>query len=86
MKTVEEMLESRHETWLQWCEPWPACGPQGNELDAHVTMSATVHDCVNLQRKVAKLANRPTMGDDRNHLLDFIAIHWATEGNAPNGQ
>jgi hypothetical protein len=78
------LLESRHETMLQWCEPWPACGPQGNDLDAHIILRATVHDCINMQRRVAKAAGRPTMGDDGNHLLDFMAIHWTrvVEANA----
>ena len=71
------LLESRHETMLQWCEPWPACGPEGNDLDAHIILRATIHDCINMQRRVAKAAGRPTMGDDENHLLDFMAIHWA---------
>ena len=71
------LLESRHETLLQWCEPWPASGPEGNDLDAHIILRATVHDCINLSRYAARHAGRPTMGDDRNHLLDFMAIHWA---------
>jgi len=71
------LLESRHETMLQWCEPCPACGPEGNDLDAHIILRATIHDCINLQRRAAKQAGRPTMGDDGNHLLDFMAIHWA---------
>jgi len=71
------LLESRHETMLQWCEPWPACGPEGNDLDAHIILRATIHDCINLQRLAAKAAGRPTMGDDGNHLIDFMAIHWA---------
>lgn len=76
-RSLEELLEGRHELMLQWCEPWPACGPEGNDLDAHIILRATIHDCINLQRRVAKAAGRPTMGDDGNHLLDFIAIHWA---------
>ena len=75
--TAEELLEARHTAHLTWCEPWPACGPEGNELHAHVTMRATVHDCINLQRQAAKTMGRPTMGDDLNHLLDFIATNWA---------
>lgn len=70
------LLESRHETMLQWCEPWPACGPEGNDLDAHIILRATIHDCINMQRRAAKAAGRPTMCDDGNHLLDFMAIHW----------
>lgn len=74
---LSSLLESRHTTMLQWCEPWPACGPEGNDLDAHIILRATVHDCINMQRRVAKAAGRPTIGDDGNHLLDFMAIHWA---------
>jgi hypothetical protein len=76
--TARDMLEQRHETWLQWCEPWPACGPEGNDLDAGVVLKATVHNCVNLSRAAAKAAGRLTAGDDEDYLLDFIAIHWAT--------
>lgn len=74
---TEELLESRHRTILQWHEPWTACGPEGNDLQAHVALRATVHDCINLQRRAAKAAGRPTMGRDADHLLDFMAIHWA---------
>ena len=73
---LSALLEARHETMLQWCEPWPACGPEGNDLDAHIILRATVHDCINMQRRAAASAGRPTMGDDGNHLLDFMAIHW----------
>lgn len=71
------LLESRHDTLLQWFEPWSACGPEGNDLDAHITLMATVHDCINLSRYAARQAGRETMGNDGNHLLDFMAIHWA---------
>lgn len=74
---VGALLERRHVAVLEWCEPWPACGPEGNDLDAHVTLRATVHDCINLQRRVARSSGRPTVGDDENHLLDFMAVHTA---------
>lgn len=76
MKT-SDMLEQRHMLKLAWAEPWPACGPEGNAIDAHIELRATVHDCINLSRAVAKAAGRPTMGDDENHLLEFLAVHWA---------
>lgn len=72
-----DILESRHETMLEWCEPWPACGPEGNGLDAHIILRATVHDCINMQRLASKNRGGPTMGEDERHLLDFMAIHWA---------
>lgn len=73
----EEMLEQRHETRLCWLEPWPAVGPDGNDITAHVEHRATVHDCINMNRRVAKASGRLTMGDDINHLRDFMAVHWA---------
>ena len=77
-KSVEALLEARHETYLEWGEPHPACGPEGNKLDAHVTLRATVHDCINMARRMAKAHNKPTMGNDYEFLLDFIAVNWAT--------
>jgi hypothetical protein len=82
--TVDKMLDARHETWLQWCESWPATGPEGNELNAHVVLRATAHDCINLSRKAAKAAGRPTQGGDDHHLLDFIAVHWAKVVESPS--
>lgn len=78
--TVDKMLEARHETWLQWWEPWPAVGPEGNELHADINLRATVHDCINLSRKAAKAAGGP----DDHHLLDFIAVHWAKVVESPS--
>lgn len=75
--TTTEMLEGRHTVKLGWVEPWQACGPEGNTLYAHIELRATVHDCINLARAASKNKGLPTMGDDENHLLDFIAIHWA---------
>ena len=74
---LENLLEKRHEARVEWVEPWKACGPEGNALDAHVTISCTVHDAVSLQRSVAKQAGRLTVGNDAQHLADFMAIHWA---------
>ena len=76
--TTEEMLEQRHTLRLLWAEPWQACGPEGNELNAHLELRATVHDCINMSRAAAKQAGRPTMGKDEQHLLDFMAVHRAT--------
>lgn len=74
----QEMLEKRHELKLMWCEPWPACGPEGNELSSYVELRATVHDCINMQRLASKQMGCSTMGEDERHLLDYMAIHWAT--------
>ena len=74
---INEILETRHETYLSWEDPHPACGPEGNELYAHVEHRATVHDCINMARAVAKANGHPTMGNDDRFLEDFMAVHWA---------
>jgi len=74
---VLQMIETRHETMLEWHEPWEACGPEGNELTAYVTYRATVHDCINIERLHAKLRGHPSSGQDANFLLDFMAVNWA---------
>ncbi len=76
--TPEEMLERRHDLKLAWFEPWQATGPEGNDVTAHIELRATVHDCINLRRAIAKAHGMPTMGGDLQFLLDFIAVHWAT--------
>jgi hypothetical protein len=74
---VNDWLESRHTKYVTWVEPWAACGPEGNELNAHVILRATIHDCINMRRLVAKAEGHSPMGGDRDRLLDFMAIHWA---------
>lgn len=72
------LLKSRHAALLEWAEPWPACGSEGNTLDAHITLRASVHDCINLQRAADRQAGRATSGDDERRLDEFMAVHWAT--------
>ena len=74
---LNALLEARHTKFLQWGEPWQACGPEGNDLDAHIILRATIHDCINMQRLIAKAGGHSTMGEDGERLLDFIAVHWA---------
>ena len=78
IKFIEKLLGERHTAMLMWYEPWPARGPEGNRLDAHIQLSATVHDCINLQREYDIMSGRPTGGDDARRLQDFISVHWAT--------
>lgn len=75
--TTTEMLERRHELYLEWHEPWNACGPEGNEVHAHVAYRATIHDCINMSRLMWKECGLPVMGDDKRLMLDFIAVHFA---------
>lgn len=74
---IDDLLENRHTAELEWGEPWPATGPEGNDISAHITLRATVHDCVNLARSMAKAHGMPTMGNDAEFLQEFIAVHWA---------
>lgn len=62
---------------LEWREPWPACGPTGNQLSANIVLRASVHDCINLQRAADQEAGLPTEGGDARRLEDFMAVHWA---------
>lgn len=71
--TTEEMLEKREEIKLAWGEPWQARGPGGEEAHADITLTATVKDCINIQRAL----HYPSVPTDECLLLDFIAIHWA---------
>ena len=75
--SIEELLESRHATVLEWGEPQRACGPEGNPLAAHVSLRATVHDCINLQREVDRRYGCPTTGDDARRLEEFMVVNWA---------
>lgn len=75
--TLEQLLEQRHTIMLEWEDPCKACGPEGNPLDAHVTHRASVHDCVNMMREVARRVGRATRGQDLDFLTDFLAMHWA---------
>jgi len=62
---------------LEWGDPWPACNPDGVEIDVYVTHRATVHDCINMARLMAKEKGKPTTGNDKEFLFDFMAVHWA---------
>lgn len=74
---TKSLLEARHTAVLQWYEPWPACGPDGCELGAHITLRATVHDCINIQRRVDLESGRTVDGDDMRRLGEFMTVFWA---------
>ena len=79
MSTMEELLNHRHTAELEWSEPWAATGPEGNDLSAHITLRARVHDCINMARSLAKARRQPTMGNDASFLQAFMTVHWASE-------
>jgi hypothetical protein len=80
---ISELLESRHDTYLEWVEPWPASGPDGKDVEANITIRASVNDCINLRRWHFKLPGQPTL-DERELLADFISVYWARVVTAPN--
>lgn len=73
--SVEEILLRRHELRVRWCEPHPARDSDGALLDADVCLDTTVHDGINLMR--GSVSGKPHAFDDRELLLDFVAIHFA---------
>ena len=74
--TINEMLEKRHEVYLEWHEPRPGISSDGNEVHANVTLSATVHDCINMSRAVFKHNNLKINREDIIYLLDFFDLHY----------
>jgi hypothetical protein len=79
--TLEQILERREDLRLSWCEPWPASASDGAETHAHVTLTATVDDCIAMARYVHLAREKPLPTEDLTDevlLGDFVAVHWAT--------
>ena len=74
---LEELLENRTTAKLIWEDPRPAIGPEGNELHADITHSATVQDCINMARYAAKQRGQSAGETDLDLLQDFITVNWA---------
>ena len=85
---IEDVLENRHTFRVRWGEPWPACGPEGNDLTADIESTATVHDAINMRRLISRSLDKPTSGMDADFLVDFLAVYWADvidgQGNKVN--
>jgi hypothetical protein len=79
--TLEKILAERQNLKLSWGEPWPAVKPDGSDGDAHVTLTASVDDCIALARYIhihhAKKIPLEQLTDEML-LGDFLAVHWAT--------
>lgn len=71
------MLENRHNTHLYWDEPRAACGPMGEDLTSHTRLTATVNDCINIQRLANSMRGKTYQGNDDKLLEDFMTNHWA---------
>lgn len=74
---LTSLVDQQHEIMLEWQEPWPACGPDGEEVDANIALRATVHDCINIKRRYLKQAGNSLYKDDMACLLEFIIVNWA---------
>jgi hypothetical protein len=70
-------LEHRHNWFVEWEEPWPGLGPEGNKLDCFVTNRMSVHDAINFQRFVYKENKSGIILTDLDLFKDFVVIHWA---------
>lgn len=79
MIDYDTLLNNRHKWYLKWDEPYPAISKDGNSVDAHVTLCASIHDCINMSRLSAQshitYANEIS---DKDLLIHFISINWAT--------
>ena len=61
---------------LRWVDPNPALDKDLNEIDATIWHYATEKDCIDMQRLYGAQMGNPPL-NDKDLLLDFIAIHWA---------
>lgn len=71
---------------VYWGEPHPARDADGNEIDAHVTSSATVQDCINMMRYIVHHGTGAGLVDtaclsDVDLLDSFMATNWAYIGD-----
>lgn len=73
---IKNLLENKHTTALEWCEPWQGVSEDLQTKTAHVRLRASVSDCILISRHYVKGIEKPQL-DDEEHLLDFIAVHWA---------
>ncbi|MFB1500841.1 hypothetical protein [Thiocapsa sp. N5-Cardenillas] len=61
---------------LQWSDPWIGSDPDGKEFTVAVCQSATVEDCIKIQRRAHRVKTSKTF-TDRQLLEDFLTINWA---------
>jgi len=71
------LLEDRHTAKLYWEAPYDALLKGGQKSFATVEHSATVHDCINIQRLSNTLKGAPDNISDKDTLMDFIIVNYA---------
>ena len=75
--TIEQILKSKAIRYLSWVEPWPAIDSNNDTIYGHVTLRATVQDCINMQRAANNKNCITAKYTDLQLLNDFIIINWA---------
>lgn len=75
--TLSTLLKTPRITRLEWVEPRPACLSDGATTDAHVTLRASVHDCIRMQRLASKKNGLMYTRVTKDLLAEFMAVHWA---------
>ena len=75
--SVKDLLRSRHTTRLKWCEPWDSIDESGNKINADITLSATVDNCINIQRFNWCREGLDYRAMDEALLCEFIEINFA---------
>lgn len=75
---IAYMLTYPDIVWLEYAEPVQAINKDGAECDANRVVKHTVTDCINITR--AAISDKAVLEtvSDRDLLLDFIAVNWAT--------
>lgn len=74
MKTLRELLENRHDIYLKWVEPTVGKSVDSNIVTVHLTLEASVHDCINKYRYDHQCGAMK----DCVALSEFIVVNWAT--------
>jgi hypothetical protein len=74
---LNQLLEHRHAAKLCYDEPWAGLSADGIFVGVYVTITASVHDCINWQRNNTRLLPRTDPPSDKQLLQDFITVNHA---------
>lgn len=68
---LTEVLKNRDSYRIEWQDPWVGLDKRKHNVNAHVTHSASVGDCINIARTA-----HPD-GTELGLLHNFIVVNWA---------
>jgi hypothetical protein len=77
---LNQLLEHRHAAKLCYEQTWPGMSKDRSVVDAHITICATVHDCINRHRHTvfcSRGSQTALSATDRELLRDFITVNHA---------